>query len=180
VAADLIVGPLDTDVSKYVAGICKKHRLLLPAGAYAGDHADNTFISMLNDASFDLFNNFAAGLEGFRGPDAMEKTTFRSLPWWLESFWLPLDFAPPITIDGAFVGSTFRLLGDLERIRALASIDLAAAPPGYRDMRKDYRAWFNSESAQLSEDETLRWVWNALNDGAKISIDRKVPIMLAA
>jgi hypothetical protein len=52
-------------------------------------------ISVLNNASLDAFTIFAAGLEGLSGLDAMDNTEFRNLPWWLESYWLPIEFDPP-------------------------------------------------------------------------------------
>lgn len=177
-ASDLIIDRLDSDSWERVAELCKRRGIELPA-SYSGHDNDYLLISMLNLASIVLFINFAASLEGFEGPDAMNRTTFRNLPWWMESFWLPLDFDPPITDNGLFVGSSVRLLDELARIKEMSTIDLGALPPTYRDMRNDYTNWFNTPFDKRSEDDTLRWIWNALHEGAQISIEQKTPIWLA-
>src|ERR1700733_11044407 len=94
-SSDLIIKPLDFDVWEYVAGPCKRRGIELPA-SYAGDTEDYLLISMIRISSIAFFINYAAGLEGFQGPDAMTKTTFRNLPWWMEAFWVPVDIDPPI------------------------------------------------------------------------------------
>jgi len=180
-AADLILGSFDAETWGHVAEICRRHGLALPS-VYSGKADEGWFISLLNDASFGFFNAYAAGLEGHYGPDAMEKTAFRNLPWWLESFWLPMDMASPIVDEGVFIGSSIRLLNELAEIRRISKIDIAKIPPHYADMRKDYGNWFGrtaDRDDRLSEDDTLRWVWNALHESAQISIKRKVPMMLA-
>jgi hypothetical protein len=60
----------------------------------------------------------------------------------------------------------------------MSLLDVSTTPPTYDDMRNDYRSWF-SISHRLSEDDAIRWVWNALRDGAQISIERQFPMMLA-
>jgi hypothetical protein len=50
--------------------------------------------SAINVASLDLFNSYAAQLEGFTDTYAMDKTTYHNLPWWLQSVWLPIEFDP--------------------------------------------------------------------------------------
>jgi hypothetical protein len=176
-SSDLIIGSLDSDIWEHLARICKRNGMAMPA-AYAGDADDRLPISLFNLASICLFNDYAAGLEGFHGPDAMTKTTFRNLPWWMEAFWLPLDFDPPI-VENHFIGSSVRLLQELAKIRNMSAIDLAALPPGYMDMRTDYTTWFKRENERLSDDDVIRWVWNALHEGARISIEQNMPVMLA-
>jgi hypothetical protein len=144
---------------------------------------ESVMISVLNNASLDAFNTFAAGLEGFSEHDAMTKTALRNLPWWLQSFWLPIEFDPPKELasdkdDPTFVGSSIRLLNKLTKIKEMSLLDVSTTPPTYDDMRNDYRSWF-SISHRLSEDDAIRWVWNALRDGAQISIERQFPMMLA-
>jgi len=113
----------------------------------------------------------------------MMKTAFRNLPWWLRTIWLPIEFDPPKNLasdesDPTFVGSSVCLLDELAKIKEKSPIKIAATPPGYTDMRNDYRSWFFT-SRQLSEDDTIRWVWNALCDGAQISIEKRCPMILA-
>jgi hypothetical protein len=195
-ASDLIVGPLDSDVQDRVRRICKRIGLrnwsptIGPVGLYrrmiahrAKPITERVIISVLNNASLDAFNTFSAGLEGLSGLDAIEKTAFRNLPWWLASFWLPVEFDPPkepvSDQDGPiFVGSSIRLLNELVRIKEMSPLEVGTLPPTYSDMRNDYRRWF-STPYELSEDDTIKWVWNALRDGAQISIERQFPMMLA-
>jgi hypothetical protein len=195
-AADLIIGPLDSDVQDHVFRICERIGLRdwPPPGSAAGRSprvttsgaqrvTESVMISVLNDASLNAFNTFAAGLEGLSGHDAITKTALRNLPWWLQSFWLPVEFDPPKELvsdkdDPTFVGSSIRLLNELAKIKEMSPFDVSATPPTYGDMRNDYRSWF-SISHDLSEDDTIRWVWNALRDGAQISIERQFPMMLA-
>jgi hypothetical protein len=77
-----------------------------------------------------------------------------------------------------FVGSCIRLLNELAKIKEMSPLDVSTTPPTYGDMRNDYRGWF-SMSDSPSEDDTIRWVWNALRDGAQISIARRSPMILA-
>lgn len=195
-AADLIVGPLDSDIEDRVLRICRRLGLRNwpPTGSPIGLNprmttsgaqrmTENVMISVLNNASLDAFNTFAAGLEGFSEHDAMTKTALRNLPWWLLSFWLPIEFDPPKELasdqgDPTFVGSSIRLLNELTKIKEMSLLDVSTTPPTYDDMRNDYRSWF-SISHRLSEDDAIRWVWNALRDGAQISIERQFPMMLA-
>src|SRR4029077_17296372 len=98
-AADLIVGPLDSDIEDRVLRICRRLGLRNwpPTGSPIGLNrrmttsgaqrmTENVMISVLNNASLDAFNTFAAGLEGFSEHDAMTKTALRNLPWWLQFF----------------------------------------------------------------------------------------------
>ena len=192
-AADLIVGPLDSDIEDRVLRIWRRLGLrnwpptdgLNPRMTTSGAQrmTENVMISVLNNASLDAFNTFAAGLEGFSEHDGMTKTALRNLPWWLLSFWLPIEFDPPKELasdqgDPTFVGSSIRLLNELTKIKEMSILDVSTTPPTYDDMRNDYRSWF-SISHRLSEDDAIRWVWNALRDGAQISIERQFPMMLA-
>ena len=195
-AADLIVGPLDSDIEDRVLRICRRLGLRNwpPTGSPIGLNprmttsgaqrmTENVMISVLNNASLDAFNTFAAGLEGFSEHDAMTKTALRNLPWWLQSFWLPIEFDPPKELasdqgDPTFVGSSIRLLNELTKIKEMSLLDVSTTPPTYDDMRNDYRSWF-SISHGLSEDDAIRWVWNALRGGRQILIERQFPIMLS-
>jgi hypothetical protein len=146
-ASDLIVGPLDSDVQDHVRRICKRIGLrkwsptIGPVGFYrrmithrAQPITERVIISLLNNASLDAFNTFSAGLEGLSELDAIEKTAFRNLPWWLDSFWLPVEFDPPkepvSDKDGPiFVGSSIRLLNELVRIKQMSPLEVGTFPP---------------------------------------------------
>lgn len=192
-AGDLIIGPLDLDIQHHVFRICRRIGLRNspstggPIGRMTASGAqretESVVISVLNNASLDAFNTFAAGLEGFSGLDAIAKTGLRNLPWWLQSVWLPIDFDPPKELasdkdDPTFVGSSIRLLNELAKIKEMSPLDVSTTPPTYNDMRNDYRSWF-SKPHHLSEDDAIRWIWNALGYGAQISIEKQSPMMLA-
>jgi hypothetical protein len=177
-SSDLIIRPLDLDIWEDLAEICKRHGVELPA-ALSGEADDDLLISIFDLASIDAFNTYAAKLEGLQGPDAMTKTRFRNLPWWLESFWIPMEFDAPIVENGLFIGSSIRLQDELSRIRVMSAIDIAAPPPGYSAMRAGSIDWFNGEDAPFSDDDVLRWIWNALHESAQISIEQNIPIVLA-
>ena len=139
-ASDLIIGPLDSDFQDHVLRICQ--RLGLRGWPSTGSPIDlnrritgsgpqrtveSAMISVLNDASLDAFNTFAAGLEGFSVNDAITKTALRNLPWWLQSVWLPIEFDPPKELasdegDPTFVRSSIRLLNDLAKIKEMSPL----------------------------------------------------------
>jgi hypothetical protein len=198
-ASDLIIGPLDSDFQDHVLRICQ--RLGLRGWPSTGNPIDlnrriigsgpqrtveSAMISVLNDASLDAFNTFAAGLEGFSGNDAITKTALRNLPWWLQSVWMPIEFDPPSDLasdegDPTFVGSSIRLARELTTIKTMSSLDFGAIPSSYMEMRKNYRSWFRAtldHRNPLSQDETIRWIWNALSEAAQMSIESKVPVAL--
>ena len=180
-SSDLIIEPLLADEWGYVAEACKAHGVELPA-RYCGDTGDYLLISLFNLASISCFINYVSELEGLQAQDAVTKTGFRNLPWWLESYWFPFDFAAPIVKSGLFIGSSINLLNELARIRTMSRIDIATVPPGYAEMRADYTSWFNAPAAEddrLSGDDLLRWIWNALHESAQISIEQQAPIKLA-
>jgi hypothetical protein len=113
----------------------------------------------------------------------MTNIALRNLPWWLQSVWLPIEFDPPKELasdegDPTFVRSSIRLLNDLAKIKEMSPLNVSATPPTYGGMRNDNRSWF-SIPHHLSDDDTIKWVWNAFRDGAQISIERQCPMMLA-
>jgi len=145
----------------------------------------DTMISVLRVSAIDFFIHYAAGLEGLSEADAMQKTAFRNLPWWLLSVWLPIAFdspreLAPVQDEPMFVGSSVRLLSELATIKDMSTMDVAATPRGYADMRNDYRTWFRAtDNDPLSDDDVIRWLWTAFREGAEISIANQVPMILA-
>ena len=196
-SADLVLGELDASLEQHVGRIAKRIRLggySSFAGRSAGILGSPSgiepaiTISVINAASLDLFNSYAARLEGFTGPDAMDKTTYRNLPWWLQSVWLPIEFDPPQDLasdedDPLFVGSCAKLLSELAEIRNKSDLELGTVPDSYHAMRSDYGTWFRSAVGRdhvLSERDTIRWIWRSLHDGAEISKQERVPMTLLA
>ncbi len=198
-ASDLIIGPFPPEIHKMVVRICRRSGVKgwPVAGSSSGlfsrlmgrsvsQPADrDEFISALRISALDLFNRYVAGLEGLSGPDAMRKTAFRQVCWWMNSVWLPIEFDPPHEPDPTdgedmFIGSSVRLLSELEAIRKLSKFDIATLPPGYTEMRNNYRAWFSSpDNDPLSDDNAIRWIWCALHESAQISVEKRVPMSLA-
>jgi hypothetical protein len=198
-ASDLAIGPMDPETQKLVEKICRRIGVRWPnsrPGSWfsratrksmpSSSEADLTMISIFNVASMSAFVDYAAGLEGLSGPDAMTKTSFRNLPWWLQSYWLPVEFDPPRNLasdpdDPLFVGSAIRLRQELAKIKSMSPFDVAVIPAGYLEMRKDYRSWFHGSSDDgepLSPEDGICWIWNAFNEAARLSIERSIPIML--
>ena len=90
-SADLVLGELDASLARHVGRIAKRIRLEgyssfagRPAGIVGSpsriEPAKCITISAIKVASLDLFNSYAARLEGFRGPDAMDKTNIAMCP----------------------------------------------------------------------------------------------------
>lgn len=183
-SSDLIIGRLDEEYQEHIFELCKGLDLkgwspfgtpLLPG--------ETTAISVFNVTSYSLFNDYVAGLEGITQQDAIAKSRFRHITWWLESVWLPIDFhppkePPPSETFGEFVGSSVRLLDELTMIRDMSTIDIAQIPSSYHDMRNDYEKWLKGDGAPLSNDDVIRWIWNALHEGASISVDKRLAMML--
>ena len=198
-SADLVVGELDASLEEHVRRIAKLISLegyALLAGRPAGivgspsriESAGFISISVINAASLDLFNSYAARLEGFTGADAIDKTTYRNLPWWIQSVWLPIEFDPPKDLasdadDPLFVGSCVKLLSELAEIRNKSDLELGTVSDSYHVMRSDYGTWFRGAVDRddvLSESDTIRWIWRSLHDGAEISKQKRVPMALLA
>ena len=138
-----MIKPLDPDIWGDIAAVCQRHGVELPVALCGEAESGNFLISIFDLASIDAFNTYAARLEGIQGPDAMTRTSFRNLPWWMESFWVPLDFDAPIVTNGLFVGSSIRLLNDLSRIRAMSAMGIAVPAPGFAEMCAGRTDWFN-------------------------------------
>jgi hypothetical protein len=199
-SADLVLGELDEWLERHVSRIAKRVGLkgypssndFVGLAGVVGSRsriepAESITISVINAASLDLFNSYAARLEGLTGADAMDKTTYRNLPWWLQSVWLPIEFEPPKDIasdegDPLFVGSSVRLLSELAEIQDKSNLELGTVPNEYHVMCADYGTWLRSADGHdaLSENDTIRWIWRSLSDGAEISKQKRVPMTLLA
>ena len=106
----------------------------------------------------------------------MERTRFKSLPFWMVSYWLPVDFSPPLTRreddDMALIGSCQQLLRELEEIRRLSPLGLGTKPRGYDLARTDFKRW-DAENHEYGTDEVIQWIWGALHEGAELAIRHK-------
>jgi hypothetical protein len=139
-------------------------------------------IDNLKLASVGFFLDHVAALEGIQREEGCDVSRFRHMPWWLFAAVLPVDFSPPKdppnTPDGwpVFVGSSQRLLGELQEIQALSSMRLGEIPDGYRLAQEDPTTFFHS-GFEIKEDRAIhQWVWRALFDAATLSIEKHAPI----
>lgn len=109
---------------------------------------------------------FAAGENG--------RVKARNLPWWDNAIWLPSEFDSPGMLDddpSFFVGSCQQLLAELDGMRLASSLKLGEVVPEYTSMRADYVGFVRSDpDLSLSDEDTIRWMWRALHDGAELAI----------
>ena len=142
-----------------------------------------TEICCLNGASVGEFLRHVVRCEGYSdertGFAAGENGTskYRNMPWWDDSVWLPVEFEPvTLEIDAPFfVGSCVALLRELRDLQDISQIKLGSAPDRYDDMRADIRKFYRSirsgATFRLTDvDDSVRWVWLALRDGAELAI----------
>ena len=176
---DLDIGKLDVQETARVARVLAERGGVF-AGTWNNCREKIAWISILNLSSVCMFNDYAASLEGIRdSSNAMERTRFKSLPWWMYSYWLPIRLKAPVPPgdDWDFLlGSSYTLLDELTEIKAMSDIDLDQVPPGYQLMRSDPKAWFKSEFELENDDDIIRWVWRGLWDAAELSIKENAPI----
>src|SRR5882762_6525596 len=132
--ASLLIGQLPQEMEK--AADTAIARLGIPNSAtWRQFTGQATEISIFNLASVCLFTDHVAKLEGFADSgDAMERTRFRNLPWWLTSVWLPVLFQPPLEPainmggDPVFLGSSQGLVADLVEIQKVSDMSLGTVP----------------------------------------------------
>jgi hypothetical protein len=174
------VGPLDPDFAEIV--LRSRSRLKLPAQAswetFSGPEES---FSLLNLASVVALTDHVASLEGLTdSANALGRTRFVNLPWWMTCIWLPVQFhvpAEPVVHygdDPIFVGSCAGLLEDLAAVRDLSNLSLGESPPGYAEMRRDYEAFLGDWRTFELKDErdVIRWVWRGLHDAAELALQR--------
>jgi hypothetical protein len=119
------------------------------------------------------------GLENIN--EAMERSRWRHLPYWLESYWLPVQSDMAVVHEEGFprfVGSSQALLANLADIAALSPHRLGTVPAHFDLMRSDLRAFYALDPDPVTESESamLQWVWRALFEAATLSVERNVPM----
>lgn len=143
-------------------------------------------ISCLNGAAVMAFLNHVLLLEGYddeiegHAAGAEGRLKQRNFPWWDNSLWLPLEFDDPGRLDfdpTFFVGNCQRLISELDEMRQASPLDLARAPSAYDEMRGEIGGQCDSDPS-LSDDESVRWVWSALHDGAEAAIAQKAGLWM--
>jgi hypothetical protein len=142
-------------------------------------------VSLLNLATICVFLDHVAMLEGFgdASGEAIERTTFRNLPWWESNVWLPFDFVPPSKPvnpkDPIFVGSSVHLVAELKQVQAMSTLHLGVAPDGYVVTSAQPRALLVEPRDLEGEDLTTKctqWVWRGLYDAAEFAISQGVQL----
>ena len=141
-------------------------------------------IDAMDINSIIAFLDYTAKLEGL--PDvnqAIDRSRWRHLPYWLESCWVPLRSDATRVAAGKdtggfpiFVGSAFALLDNLAEIASRSPYGLGQVPPHFELMRCDPDAFFALQVDTSDEPMMHRWIWRALFDGATLSIERNAPM----
>jgi hypothetical protein len=137
------------------------------------------YLDPLNLASQVAFLNHAAALEGLENiNEAMERSRWRHLPYWLESYWLPVQSDMAVVHEGGFFGSSCGLIANLAEIAALSPHGLGTVPAHFDLMRSDLRAFYALDLDPVTESESamLQWVWRALFEAATLSVERNAPM----
>jgi hypothetical protein len=146
-------------------------------------------IDCLNVASVALFTRHARELEGLPPTqEGIDRSTFKNLPWFMYSVWLPIRFQPPTKppTDASgfpvFLGSCHGLLADLENVKKMSKWRLGAMPEGYESMRRDViefnKMVFASKGFRVrgGDEAVAQWVWRALFDAATLGIEVNAPV----
>ena len=182
-AKDLVIGPADLShleqaIAAHLTGLGVKHDL---EKWFATEHGETT-ICCLNGASVVEFLRHVVRCEGYSdertgfavGENGTSK--YRNMPWWDDSVWLPIELEPgTLEVDAPFfVGSCTALLRELRNLQDISQIQLGSAPAGYEEMRADIRKFYRSihsgAAFQLTDADSVRWIWLALRDGAELAI----------
>jgi hypothetical protein len=101
------------------------------------------YLDPLNLASQVTFLKHAVALEGLEDiNEAMTQSLWRHLPYWIESYWLPVRSDMAVADQGGFLGSSCGLLANLADIAALSPHGLGTVPPHFELMRSDPQAFY--------------------------------------
>lgn len=137
-------------------------------------------VSCLNGATVVEFLRHAVQLEGYSDENAGfaagadGKLKWKNFPWWDNSLWLPLEFDNPGGLDDDptfFVGSCQRLIAELDELKQTSPLQLGDVVSEYSEMRADFPKVVRSNTElDLRTEESIRWIWRALRDGAELAI----------
>jgi hypothetical protein len=133
----------------------------------------------LNDASLVAFLDHAAKLEGLRdSSEFLTRSRWRHLPYWLESYWLPVRSETTYGDPPAFFGSAHSLLANLADIRTASPHDLGAVPAHFELMRTDPQAFYRLKLDAFDDKTTMQWLWRSYFEAATLSVERNLPLLL--
>ena len=172
-------------IAEYLRGLGTKDRL----DEWLAANDQVAVISLLNLASVVVFLQHVARLDGFSSEQdafaAFESgtTSFKNMPWWDNSIWLPVEIEAPKSFEGddpTFIGSAPALLRELRTLQEASPLDLGRAPNGYEQMRADIGQFYRSDNEeQLDEPAIIQWIWRALHDGAELAIQARTVLWAA-
>lgn len=188
-AKDLIVGSAGLQgFENSIAKFLKARGLRADIAVWLGGKETVAEISCLNGAAILEFLQQAARLEGYDDEDEgvaageAGELNSKNLPWSDNSLWLPVEFDNPGGLDDDptfFIGSCRSLITELDGIQKRSSMQLGQTVPGYSDMRADFLKFIRSNAVlDLSPEDRVRWVWQALRDGAEIAVRNNAPLWL--
>jgi len=139
-------------------------------------------LDALNEASTCAFVEHAAALEGLKGfNEAMMRGRWRHLPYWIDSYWLPVRSDTTLIERDkngwpSFFGSADGLLANLADIAAASPHRLGTVPPHFELMSTNLRAFYALELDAFDETTMLQWVWRALFEAATLCVERNFPM----
>src|SRR5262249_53529746 len=113
---------------------------------------------------------------------AILKSSWKHLPYWESSVWLPLEGGqskPLIVKIGEWptlVGTSHGLLGDLREIAEKSDMHLGKKPEHFDLMRSDPNSYYALHVANLDMGTTLQWIWLAYATGAELAISHGKPL----
>jgi len=175
------IGRLDFDVAKIAEDYAAEAVNGCPRVDWASGSDEIVEIDPLNVASISLFLDHAIAIQGIDDHTAaMKDGRWKHLPFWTESYWLPIGPAEHRIFDTTFFGSSTELKGNLEEMASESPLGLGQAPAHYALMRGEMEKFLEMELPALSDREVIQWVWKALHDAAEESITRNLPIEMFA
>lgn len=172
-------------VRTYVAGAFDLAPAEQAALCEAWDKAPEEVASMgsFHIAALSAFLDHTAELEGLSANDAIEKSRWRHLPYWLESNWLPVrSDATRIAKDSlgspVFYGSAYGLLDNLAEIAARSPLRLENCPTYLELKQSDPRAYYDMLVEGLDQELQLHDVWRVFQEAATLSVAHNVPMWM--
>jgi hypothetical protein len=134
------------------------------------------YFDALNEASTVAFLDHAARLEGLKDSnEALTHSRWRHLPYWVESYWLPVR-SEATTGGPVFCGSAHGLLANLADIRSASPYGLGVIPPHFELMRADPRAFYALRLDAFDNVTTLQWLFRSYFEAATLAVERNLPM----
>ena len=140
-------------------------------------------IDTMNEASLGAFLDHTARLEGLPSAnEAIEKSKWTHLPYWLQSVWLPIGGAGAkpvvVNIDGmpTFIGTAGDLIANLTEIAKVSDVQFGVMPQYFDLMLSNPKAFYAMKLDTFDEPTMLKWIWLACMMGAELSLKHNRPL----